>query len=178
MSPVELKNICDIIILQINNGEPAMKKLYSSKNYKYYTMLRQILYDLKLTDKDYLWLISDIEAYPHKEEYQNLIENNYLILSTKELLDMLDDDDFQWIWAVFSAIPSTYTKEEILSFDLPYIQNIEIGKYNPHADVPKFQHPYSDFELYAVDSSYIFLITDNNELINQFKKSYPSYTEE
>ena len=53
MSPVEFKNICDIINLQINNGEPAMKKLYSSKNYKYYTMLRQILYDLKLTDKDY-----------------------------------------------------------------------------------------------------------------------------
>lgn len=156
-----------------------MKRVYCKKEFKYYTFLKQILLDLDLVDKDYLWLISDIEAYPRKREYKQLLTNNiYLLLNTKELLDMLEDDDFQWIWAVFSAIPSSYQKEEILKLDLPYVENLEKGKYNPHIDEPKLQHPYAEFELYAVDSSYMFIISDNEELISKFKKSYPKYIEE
>lgn len=156
-----------------------MKRVYCKKEFKYYTFLKQILLDLGLADKDYLWLISDIEAYPRKKDYQELLDNNmYLLLTTKDLVAMLDDDDFQWIWAVFSAIPSSYQKEEILKFDLPYVENFEDGKYNPHLDEPKLQHPYAEFELYAVDSSYIFMIADNEELISKFKSSYPKYIEE
>ena len=157
----------------------SLKRVYCKKEFKYYTFLKQILLDLDLVDKDYLWLISDIEAYPRKREYKQLLTNNiYLLLNTKELLDMLEDDDFQWIWAVFSAIPSSYQKEEILKLDLPYVENLEKGKYNPHIDEPKLQHPYAEFELYAVDSSYMFIISDNEELISKFKKSYPKYIEE
>lgn len=155
-----------------------MKRLYCEHEFEYFTHLKQILFDLDLVDKDYLWLISDIEAYPRKKEYQELLDNNtYLLLSTKELLDMLEDDDFQWIWAVFSAIPSRYSKEDILKFDLPYVETIENGKYDPHIDKPKIQHPFADFELYAVDSSYMFMISDNEEIISTFKKSYPKYIE-
>lgn len=156
-----------------------MKRLYCTKEFKYYTHLKQILFDLDLEKKDYWWLICDVEAYPKKSEYQLLLDNSpYLLLSTKELLDMLEVDDFQWIWAVFSAIPSHFSKEEILKFDLPYVENFEEGKYNPHTDRPKLQHPYADFELYAVDSSYMFMITDDKELITKFKNSYPKYVEE
>ena len=155
-----------------------MKRLYCKYEFEYFTHLKQILLDLDLTDKDYLWLISDIEAYPRKRAYQELLDNNtYLLLSTKELLDMLEDDDFQWIWAVFSAIPSRYQKEDILKFDLPYVDNCEEGKYNPHTDEPKLQHPYAEFEIYAVDSSYMFMISNNEALISQFQKCYPKYIE-
>ncbi len=155
-----------------------MKRLYCEKEFKYYTFLRQILLDLDLADKDYLWLISDIEAHPREREYQELLDSNtYLLLNTKELLDMLETDDFQWIWAVFSAIPAHYQKEDILKFNLPYVENFEIGNYNPHIDEPKLQHPYAEFELYAVDSSYMFMISDNEELLSNFKKSYPKYIE-
>lgn len=155
-----------------------MKRLYCEHEFKFYTFLKQILLDLDLVDKDYLWLISDIEAYPRKRENQERLDNNiYLLLNTKELVEMLEADDFQWIWAVFSAIPSHYQKEDILKFDLPYVENFEQGKYNPHTDEPKLQHPYAAFELYAVDSSYMFLISDNEELISKFKKTYPKYTE-
>ena len=156
-----------------------MKRLYCEYEFKYYTFLQQSLLDLDLTDQDYLWLISDIEAYPRKKEYQDLLENNtYLLLSTKELVDMLECDDFQWIWAVFSAIPPRYRKEDILKFDLPYVQNVEKGKYNPHTDKPKLQHPYAEFEIYAVDSSYMFMISNNEVLISKFKRCYPKYKEE
>ena len=79
-----------------------MKRIYSKYDFKYYTMLKQILYDLDLVGKNYLWLITDVEAYPTKKEYEEILENDYLLISTKELVEMLEDDDFQWIWAVFS----------------------------------------------------------------------------
>ena len=124
-----------------------------------------------------MWLISDIEAYPTKDKYKGIIENSYLLMSTNELVKMLEEDDFQWIWAVFSAIPSRYQKEDILKFDLPYVDNCEEGKYNPHTDEPKLQHPYAEFEIYAVDSSYMFMISNNEALISQFQKCYPKYIE-
>ena len=52
---------------------------------------------------------------------------------------------------------------------------MEKGEYNPYIDIPKLQHPLSEFELYAEDSSSMFLISDNEELLNRFKKSYPNY---
>lgn len=155
-----------------------MKRIYSENDLKYYTYMSQVLSDLDLDNQDYWWLINDIEAYPMKKEYQELIENNsHLLLTTSELVTMLKTSDFQWIWAVFSAIPSHYEKEDILNFNLPYLTQIDDGKYNPYTDEPKLQHPYAEFEIYAADSSYMFLISDNDDLVNKFKKSYPRYIE-
>ncbi len=155
-----------------------MKRIYSIHDFQYYTMLKQVLYDLELTDKEYLWLICDIEAYPRKEKYQEIVQEDYLLMSTGELVEMLEDDDFQWVWAIFSAIPPNYERDDILQFALPYISDIEERKYNPCMDEPKMQHPYAEFEIYAFDSSYMFMISDNEELITRFKKSYPLCREE
>ena len=155
-----------------------MKRLYCKHEFKYYTFLKEIMLALDLVDKDYWWLISDIEAYPRKSETKELLnQNSHLLLTAKELVEILEKDDFQWIWAVFSVIPFEYQKEDILKYDLPYVENIEAGKYNPYLDEPKLQHPYSEFELYAVDSSYLFMITNNEEMITKFKRCFPKYIE-
>ncbi len=155
-----------------------MTRIYSKWDFKCYTMMKQILLDLELTDKNYWWLISDIEAYPRKKEYEDLLENDYLLLSTSQLVKILEDDDFQWIWAVFSAIPEKYEKEDIMKFELPCVRDVVEDGFNPHNATPQLQHPYAEFELYAVDSSYMFLIADNEDVICRFKKSYPLYIEE
>ena len=150
-----------------------MKRLQSRKDLSGYTMMRQVLINLDLTNKDYIWLVTDIEAYPTNEKLNNLISNNdYLLLTTKELVDILNEEDFQWIWAVFSAIPSSYSKEEILKYDLPFIQPIS-KEYDPFGGNPKVQHPLAVFEIGAWDSSGMFLVTDDENLLAKFKKSYP-----
>ena len=155
-----------------------MRRLYSKKDLKWYTLMLNVLINLELTDKDYMWLISDIEAYPTNEKYANLINSkDYLLLKTDELVQMLKEEDFQWIWAVFSAIPSKYTKEEILSFELPYVYSCSKDDYQPYRDEPKIQHPYAEFEIYSFDSSYMFIISNNEEILEKFKKSYPLYIE-
>ena len=150
-----------------------MKRLQSRKDLSGYTMMRQVLINLDIINKDYMWLITDIEAYPSNEKLNNLISNNdYLLLTTKELVDILNEEDFQWIWAVFSAIPSSYSKEEILKYDLPFIQPIS-KKYDPFGGNPKVQHPLAVFEIGAWDSSGMFLVTDDENILAKFKKSYP-----
>ena len=150
-----------------------MKRIISKKDLPGYTLMKQVLINLDLNNKDYIWLISDIEAYPSNKELEKEInEKGYLILSTKELMSILDEEDFQWIWAVFSAIPNKYTKEEILEKGLPYIQCPDT-KYNPFEDEPKVQHHLAEFEICAWDSSGMFLVSDDDQLLNKFEKAYP-----
>ena len=153
-----------------------MERVISINDFKYYTMLKKVLVDLELVDKEYWWLISDIEAYPKKEAIRNfLYKEDYILIKTSDLLKILEEDDFQWVWAVFSVISVNYTKEEILKYDLPQLQNIDEGGYNPYTDTPKLQHPLAEFELYAEDSSSMFLISNNEELLSRFKKVFPNY---
>ena len=154
-----------------------MKRVWSYYDFKIYTYMRRVLSDLALETTDYIWLITDIDAYPTKEKYSSLLDkNNYLLLSTSEFVEMLDDDDFQWVFAVFSAIPSSYLREDILAFNLPYIQSFCTGQYNPYEDIPKLQHPYAELEI-LVSESGMALVTDKEELIDRFKCSYPLYTD-
>ena len=153
-----------------------MERVFSRKDFRLYTSMKQILLDLEVSDKECWWLISDIEAYPRKKEYRDLIyTKEYVLLTTSELMSILHDEDFQWVWAVFSAIPLKYSCEDILKYDLPYIEIWGEGEYNPIMDSPKFQHPLAEIEIYAVDSTYMFIVTDNIELIERFKKSYPLF---
>ena len=70
-----------------------MKRLYSKKDLKWYTLMLNVLNNLELTDKDYMWLISDIEAYPINEKYAHLInDKDYILLTTDELVKMLNDE--------------------------------------------------------------------------------------
>ena len=155
-----------------------MERLFSKNDFEYYTMLKKILFDLELVNKEYWWLISDFEAYPRKKENQDMLyQDACFLISTSGLLEMLEEDDFQWVWAVFSVIPYNYTKEEILKYELPYIRNIEKGQYDPYTDEPKLQHPLAKFELYAEDSSSMFLISEDKDLLNLFKKAYPKAQE-
>ena len=154
-----------------------MERLISENDFEYYTMLKKILFDLDIANAEYWWLISDIEAYPRKKVYEDFIyENDYVLMKTSDLLKMLEDDDFQWVWAVFSVISPKHTEEEILSYDLPQLRFIDDGEYNPYIDEPRLQHPLAEFELYAEDSSSMFLISDNEELLSKFKKAYPNFT--
>ena len=150
-----------------------MKRLQSRKDCKGYTLMKQLLINLELESSDYNWLITDIEAYPQSKEIFEIINNKeYIILSTKELMNILKIEDFQWIWAVFSAIPSKYSTDEILKYELPYIQPID-KDYDPFGENPKIQHPLAEFEIGAWDSSGMFIVTNDEKILEKFKENYP-----
>ena len=152
-------------------------RIMSSDDLNYYTEMLDVFKRLDLNDKNYKWLISDFEIYPQIEEINKIFKDkNELILSTKELLEILNKEDFQWIWGVLAAIPDNISNEKIINGGIPCIRCI--NDYNPFIDKPKLQNKYSILELYSWDSNGLFLITKYREIIENFKKSYPLSIEE
>lgn len=148
-----------------------MKRYISTRDRKYYTYMLEIIQALEGNESKYKWLISDIEAHPEKGgKYTEFIEDNrFVILSSRELLEMLLEDDFQWIWAVFSAIPKNVDDKEILRFDMPSVENEEIYK----DDSAIIQHPLAEIEIVAEDSSSVLIVARENQIAEKFKKLFP-----
>lgn len=148
-----------------------MKRYISEKEEKYYMHMLKVLNAIGGRNLDYNWLITDIEAYPQDDgELDKLIsENDYLFLSTDELITMLEKEDFQWIWGVFSAIPKEYTKEEVLKYELPFAD----GNYDIYKeDIFVIQHPLADIEIVAFDSSCVQIVAKDEDIANRFKEVY------
>ena len=107
----------------------------------------KLLQEFKIKDLNYKWLITDIET--NKEEFSN---KEFIIIMHQDLIKLLENNkDIQWIWAVFSAIPSKYSDDEILKYKFPYIienKNINIT----------IQHPLAEIEIDCIDSSYAKII--------------------
>ena len=130
----------------------------STKDRKEYSYLLETLDAISKYIVNYKWLITDIEAYPLRRDLFDLInEKDYIILSTDKLIDYLNEDNFQWIWAVFSAIPKTISDEEILRYRRPKAgDNSQIYE----DDVSIIQHPLDEIEIIVEDSSAISIVTD------------------
>ena len=120
--------------------------IYKDKN-DFNTNMYKLLQEFKIKDLNYKWLITDIET--NKEELSN---KEFIIIMHQDLIKLLENNkDIQWIWAVFSAIPSKYSDDEILKYKFPYIienKNINIT----------IQHPLAEIEIDCIDSSYAKII--------------------
>lgn len=152
-----------------------MKRCISDSDEKYYTYLLKLINSLGGRTLKYNWLITDIEAYPKSSsKIDDMIkENEYLFLSTDELLDILEDQDFQWIWGVFSAIPETYPEEEVLKYKLPFAEDNKAL----YQEIPIIQHPLADIEVVAFDASFVQIVSNNDRYLELFKKTYPNAKE-
>ena len=115
-----------------------MKRLQSRKDCKGYTLMKQLLINLELESSDYNWLITDIEAYPQSKEIFEIIDDKeYIILSTKELMNILltrSVNGYQFPWWVFfvgamnpSTLNSVYATNEMDPAQLDRFIKIKVG---------------------------------------------------
>lgn len=151
-----------------------MKRYISKNDEKYYTHMLKILNAIGGRNLKYNWLITDMEICP--SDLQNLCDlirrDKYLIISNNELIDLLEIDDFQWIWGVFSAIPEKYSVEQILELenDFPYAEgNSSIYQDNNYI----IQHPLAEIEIVAFDATLVHIVTKDDKIAELFKKLYP-----
>ena len=120
--------------------------IYKDKN-DFNTNMYKLMKEFKIKELNYKWLITDIET--NNEEFSN---KEFIIIKHQDLIKLLENNkDIQWIWAVFSAIPSKYSDDEILKYKFPYI--IENENIN-HT----IQHPLAEIEIDCIDSSYAKVI--------------------
>lgn len=169
----EITNKKEFFGIKINTNQvikdKKIKRLISKKERKYYTYMLEIINALNIP-LDYKWLISNVEAYPSDRELENRL-NNTLIITNKDLLDILNKEDFQWIWGVFSLFQDSVKNDDILKEDIPDLEN---GKRDVYGEEPVIQHPLAILEIDAFDSSYVFMSSKEDKYINIFKELFPN----
>ena len=155
------------------------------KGKKYYTYLRSVFDAIHDEQKNYNWLITDSEAYPDLEEAKKLStrhlnltvdakprlvhDGDYCFLSGEELTEIIDREDFQWIWAVLSGFEKSIPLEEILRYPLPEADGYEGFWKNPLA----LQHPLATIEIVPWDSSLTLVLSTQKELVRMFLDATP-----
>ena len=143
-----------------------MKGVILKKGFAYFTCMDEILAPLREDVLKHNWLIADCECnwYPDPR----LLEE-YWLLTGKELLDLVETNDLQFIWAVFSAFSPGISLERILAHPLPYADGYREFWKNPVT----MQHPLAVIEIVAWDSSLALCISRSDEIIRKFTEAFP-----
>ena len=139
------------------------------KGEKYYTYLKKLFDSIDNMQINYKWLISCYECYPANRDIKKTLGNEYCILSGTELTELVNKEDFQWIWGTFSAFDPGTSDEDILKYKLPENDMYSGFWHNPLT----LQHPLSKIEIVAFDSSYTLIFTKGSILPAKFEKVYP-----
>lgn len=71
-------------------------------------------------------------------------------------------------FGVFSVISKQVSLNEILKYELPYAEDSSIFSDNPH-----FLHPLSETEIIVWDSSYVQIMSKDDNLISCLEKEFP-----
>ena len=146
-----------------------MKGIVINKGEKVFTLLANIFDSINNIQRKYNWLITGHECYPQNKKYAEILSKEWCWLTGDELTDMVEDENFQWIWGVLSAFPKHIKKETILKYKLPRARENSKIWQNPIS----MQHTLSVMEIIAWDSSMTVVISKCDDVINQLKSDKP-----
>ncbi len=146
-----------------------MKGVIIEKDKKGFTFLKEMFDFLNHIQTEYNWLITGHECYPSNPVYVEKLAGQYCWITGTELTKMVEDEDFQWIWGVFSAFPKHIQKKEVLNYVLPLADGYDGFWQNPLS----IQHPLAEIEIVAWDSSATLVISKNDKLIYDLQEKNP-----
>ena len=128
----------------------------------YYTYLDKVFANI-IEFQELYWLLSDIECNGF---YDILSEQKFIFMDGKSLNNILQNNDIQFIWGVFSAFDKKPNK---LPDTLPYADgNEKLWKENPHTQIPN-----AKYEIICFDSALTLFINISEDIANKLKKLYP-----
>lgn len=128
----------------------------------WFTNMRVVFEALDGLQKNYSWLVTDIECYPEIEEIKE-----GLIISGEKLTDIVNREDIQFVWAVFTGFQKDIEIDNINLEVVPYIRE----NYDFWTDA-KIQHPQAKVEVDCCDSSYVALLSKDELISKKFKEYF------
>lgn len=146
-----------------------MKSAILEKGESYFTYMGPIFQGIKNEQIKYNWLITNCECYPGNKKISDIFSKRYCWLSGEQLTEIIYEEDFQFIWGVFSGFSKDINLNEVLEYDLPNADEYEGFWQNS----VKIQHPLADIEIVAWDSSLTLFASRIDELVNNFRQSFP-----
>ncbi len=144
-----------------------MKGIVIEKGEKYFTYLRKIFLSINNLQRNYNWLITSHECYPQNEKYAEILSEKYCWMTGEEITEMVDCEDFQWIWGVFSAFTKDITKEEVLQYELPKADGYSRIWQNPIV----IQHPFAEIEIMAWDSTMTIFVSKEDYIADLLREN-------
>ena len=141
----------------------------NEKGEKYFTRLSRVFEAIGNRQREYNWLISYAVCYPQDPETAKMLEQDYCWLSGDELTELVNKEDFQWIWAVLSGFEKSVELSEVLKYDLPYADDNE-GLWKKPVSI---QHPLAKIEIVPWDSSATLLFSHEKEIVDAFRRFFP-----
>jgi len=145
-----------------------MRAVILEKGFRYYTDMRAVLKPIRNDFKKYNWLITDCECNHHPDA-RIPFNTEHIWISGDDFLEIIDEHDIQFIWAVFSAIPKNILVDEALKYEMPFADGYTGFWKNPIS----IQHPLADIEIVPWDSGLVLLISKNEDIITRFQNSFP-----
>ena len=134
----------------------------------FYTDLSRVLRGIGGIPAGYHWLVTDFE---YNIDIPSL-ERDYLWWSSEELSRFQKQYDPQWIWGILCGFPPGVSLEEVLRSPLP--RCTEEGDAEMYFNNPiSMQHPLSEIEIFAYDSSAVFLLSRRKEIVQRFREAFP-----
>lgn len=146
-----------------------MKSAILDKGEDFYTYMGKVFPAIDDEQLNYNWLITDCDCYPHDEKLYELFSQEYVWISGEDLTVIIQSNDFQFIWGVFSGFTKDISLEEVLKYKLPYAD----GNKEFWVDSVVIQHPFADIEIVAWDSSLTLFISKKDRLVQKFRQGFP-----
>ncbi|GAB6169560.1 hypothetical protein JCM1393_20200 [Clostridium carnis] len=146
-----------------------MKGAILNKGEKYHTYLSKIFKAIDNEQIKYNWLITDYICYPKDNNIKDIFSKEYLWITGEELTEIINKEDFQFIWGILSGFSKDISIEEILKYKLPYAdENCDL--WNKEV---KTQHPHANIEIVAWDSTLTLFISKEEKLVQRFRENFP-----
>lgn len=135
--------------------------------------LREVFRLLNAREWDCNWLITDLECYDYCGwEGCEKWSRDQLFLSNQVLLHDVELRDMQFVWGILSAIPARYSKEQVLSEQLP---SFESNRGESRVLLP--QHPLAFLEISSEDSSSVTVIAKDAKILQPLYQ-LPEWTQD
>ena len=97
-----------------NEWHRLRRKVYgavSIEDENYYTYLKKVFDAIGNKQKEYNWLITDCVCYPDNPKTADMFRKEYCWINGEKLTELIEKEDFQWIWAVLSAFDKSIAND-------------------------------------------------------------------
>lgn len=135
---------------------------------RFYTDLSRVFRGIGGFPAGYHWLITDMDL---NMDDPNLYRD-YLWWDSEELSEFQKKFEPQWIWGMICGFPPGVSLEEVLRSPLPRCSNVGDAEMYFHNPI-SMQHPLSEIEIFAYDSSAVYLLSRREEITKRFRAAFP-----
>lgn len=135
----------------------------------YHTDIRLVFEAIQGRQKNFNWLLTNIECNHDPDPRIRYPYPTYLWLTGDEITQLVYSNEIQFIWGVFSGFERHFDLEDVLPHELPYADG------NPHFWIsnPQVQHPLATLEIVAWDSTLTLLLSKDDSISKSFRSFFP-----